>query len=75
MTYEYKTIRLTRDDEAMTWAEEGESYSQQLTQVAAEGWELVSVDPWPWMVFRRTGLEQESEADPEPMGRHGTVPP
>jgi hypothetical protein len=37
----------------MTWQEEGDSYSRQLSAVAAEGWELFSVEAWPWCVFRR----------------------
>jgi hypothetical protein len=59
VTWEYKTLRLVRDD-GPSWDQEGESYSRQLTEVALEGWELVSTEPWPWCIFRREVRPLES---------------
>jgi hypothetical protein len=54
---EYRTVRLVRPEGSRTWDEEGESYSRQLSEVAAEGWELLSVENFPWVVFKRSRVE------------------
>jgi hypothetical protein len=37
----------------VSWDEEGDLHSAQLTAIAQDGWEIISVEPWPWVVFRR----------------------
>lgn len=44
MTWEYKTIRLARENTSQTWAEEADSYSQQLSQAAEGGWEITHIE-------------------------------
>jgi hypothetical protein len=63
VTHEYKTVRLVRA-EGPSWDQQAAGYSKQLSDVALEGWELVSTDPWPWgsSVGRRT-----------PTGRQGRM--
>ena len=71
MTWEYKTMRLVREDRSQTWSEEGDSYSKQLCAAAEGGWELAHLD-WPWVVFRRARVEQEASPEGQPPVDMGT---
>lgn len=75
MTHEYKTVRLVRA-EGPSWDQEAAGYSKQLSDVALEGWELVSTDPWPWVVFRRKAdTDQKAGADDGSRGPRQEWPP
>jgi hypothetical protein len=75
MVWEYKTLRLVRPEGSASWDEEADSYSRQLSKVALEGWELVSVHQWPWCVFKRRveGAAVTVPQEDEPVGDMGGV--
>jgi hypothetical protein len=73
VAWEYKMVRLARPEQSASWEAEGELYSVQLTAIASYGWEVLHVDI-PWVLFQRTRVETEREAEEptpgvRPMGR------
>jgi hypothetical protein len=52
MAWEYKTVWLPRAEPDESWDDQGKRWSEQLTALGAEGWEIAYFLP-PWVALKR----------------------
>jgi hypothetical protein len=60
--WEYKTIRLRQAEPQESWDQQSDGWSQQLTALGLEGWEIIQVELPYWVILRRSAQRRPEAA-------------